>query len=83
MKAKSKKLKIPKNTETDLIVVKVGTETHPATEKDIQDVQIALAQCAADKNLSFITHHAIEFIAIKRAYLKNVIPCLGNIEKLG
>lgn len=72
---RSKKIKIPKVTEDDVLVVKVGTEEHPATENDIMNIQLLLSQCRTDKNLCLVTHHAIEFVILKKVYLKNVIFC--------
>ena len=41
-------------------LVKVGTDTRPASQEDIDSVQDELAAIANDPNLTLVTHHAFE-----------------------
>jgi len=77
---KSKKVKLPKITEEDILVVKVGSEDRPASKEDIENVQTLLAQASKNQNIAIVTHNLIEFVVIKRALLKNVIVC-SNVDK--
>lgn len=42
-------------------VVKIGSDTRPATTADIADVQQQLAATANDPNLTIVTHHNFEY----------------------
>ena len=41
-------------------VVKVGSETRPASGQDIADIQAQLANTSNDPNLTLVTHHAFD-----------------------
>jgi len=42
-------------------VVKVGNDTRPASQEDLDSVQEELAAIANDPNLTLVTHHAFDF----------------------
>ncbi len=44
----------------ETLVIKVGTEDRPATSEQIQEIQLAFAQVSKDKDLTFVSHHALE-----------------------
>ena len=76
---KKRKIDIPKITDNDMLIVKVGTRDRPATVKDIKDVQQLLIKarevqdCLVQDQLTIVTHHAIEFITLNKQCLKNII----------
>ena len=70
---KNKKINIPTYSKDEILVVKVGTDERPASEDDIKEIQLLLAQAAANKSLCIVTHHAIDFVKIKRNCLQKVI----------
>ena len=79
---KAKKHKVPRTInigQDDLLVVKVGTEKSPASYADIASIQVQLAHIKANPDLMLVTHHAIDFIVLKRALLKNAIVTSGDI----
>ena len=71
----------PKVDEDEILVIKVGTKEFPAGPKDIENVQMLFSQAAKDPNLCIVTHHAIKFVVLKKANLKNIITCC-DIEKV-
>ena len=67
----SKAYGVPRVNDDEILVVKVGSDEFPASEEDIKDVQIALAQCYSDSALTLVTHHCIDFVVCNRKDLKN------------
>jgi hypothetical protein len=74
-------IKIPEITDEEILIVKVGSDEYPATLEDIRSVQLALNQAKADKDLTIVTHHLIDFIVVKRSLLDKVIIA-SNIDGL-
>jgi len=75
------KVKVPKVSKDQVLICKVGSEDHPATEGDIKIVQAALATISNNPDLTFVSHHYIEFVVVERNALNNVI-IVGNIDGL-
>ena len=69
---------IPKITEEDILVVKVGTDDRPASSEDIQSVVESMEKVVKNKDTCIVTHHAINFSILKRSMLKNAIVCSGE-----
>ena len=44
-----------------LLVVKVGTDDHPASSEDIENVRQILSKIIVDPGMCLVTHHAIDF----------------------
>lgn len=76
-----KEFSIPETQEDEILFIKVGSEERLATAKDIQDIQLALAQAKVDGNLTIITHHAVNFIVLKKKLLDNIVVA-GNLDAL-
>ncbi len=52
--------KLLKTTSDSLMLVKVGSDSRPASPTDIKNIQTQLAQIADDPNLTLVTHHAVQ-----------------------
>jgi len=74
---KNKKVKIPKIKDDEILVVKVGTDERPSGPDDLKAIQMLLTQASLDKSLCLVTHHAVEFVTIKRSLLKKGIVYQG------
>ena len=65
---KIKKFKV-KDLEGKFLLVKVGTEDHPATDTQIKDVQEKLLELLESNNIdcvAFVTHHAVSMDIIEK-----------------
>lgn len=78
---------VPKRENDDILIVKIGSEERPASDEDIKNVQIILAQIQNNPELAIITHHCIQFETIPRSCLGgSLIMALGSenkVKKLG
>lgn len=72
-------MKVPKVDKGKVLVVKVGSDEYPASPRDLQEVQVQLAQIAADPNLTLVTHHCIEFEVLEE--LPENVVVLGHKEE--
>ena len=70
-------IQIPETKDDETLIARVGTEDRPASSENIKEVQILLAEMKANPDLIMVTHHAIDFIAIKSKDLDNVISTRG------
>jgi hypothetical protein len=62
-----KEYKVPNTSDHDqVLIVTVGSEDRPASEKDITAIQEGLSQISEDKGLTFVTHHALHFQLLPR-----------------
>jgi len=62
----------------DCFIVKIGSEDRPATEKDIEEFEIALTGLFHSMKLDFIppvliTHHAVSFETISREQTRQLV----------
>ena len=64
---------VPMLKENETLVVKIGNEDRPAREEDIEEVQKLFYKLKEDKKMSFITHHAVEFVVVKTNSLEKAI----------
>ncbi len=75
------------NNKQNILIIKVGNESRPATPEDIQSIQEAIARNSGKKNLSLITHLPIEFEQIVRHNKGSrddqeiLIMCIGTDER--
>jgi len=68
-KKTSVKIKTFKDLEGKFLLVKVGTEDHPATDDQIKDVQDKLLMLLEANNIdcvAFVTHHAVNMEIIEK-----------------
>ena len=71
----------PTKKDNEILICKVGSEERPASYEDLICIQQGLAQVRNNPDLTLVTHHCIEFVAIDKNLLENVIV-VGNIDPL-
>jgi len=60
----------PEVKDDETLIARVGSEGRPATQKDIEEVQMALAQVKRDEKLTLVTHHLVNFVVVKTRDMK-------------
>ena len=63
---------IPEMDENETLVIRIGSELRPAGTADIEKIQKALAEVAAEGG-ALVTHHAIDYFVLDRRHLDNVV----------
>jgi very-short-patch-repair endonuclease len=61
-------------------MVKIGSETRPASEEDLETMQEELANVAMDPLLTIVTHHAVDFDFVGAN--SKILPITNEMEQI-